>query len=157
MEAEPDPRRPDDSELTGLLRLLHLESDRFAERFGARHGLGRTDLNALALIIDAAGLGAPFSPGGLAARLGLSPSATTALIDRLEAGGHVERARTGGDRRRVTLAMPEAALEEGRRMFAPLGSTFAAAWEQFDDEQRRTVARFMRVSIEAMRAAGDTP
>ena len=84
---------PSDLDLTRLLQTLTVESDRYAERFGSRHGLHRTDVNALALILAAARRGEPMSPSALAKELGLSPSATTALIDRLEAVGHVERER----------------------------------------------------------------
>lgn len=89
---------PTDLDLTRLLQALTVESDRYAERFGARHGLHRTDVNALALILAAARRGEPMSPSTLARDLELSPSATTALIDRLEAVGHVKRERPGGDR-----------------------------------------------------------
>lgn len=143
---------PGDLDLIRLFRAATAASDRFAERFGASHGLHRTDLNALEAIMDAARRGAPMSPSVLAAETGLSPSATTALIDRLESSGHVERVRTGGDRRRVTLAMSEAAFEGGRRMFAPLGRAFGEAWSDFSDEERRTVARFLSRSTDAMRS-----
>ena len=143
-----------DLDLTRLLQTLTVESDRYAERFGARHGLHRTDVNALALILDAARRGDPMSPTALSRKLRLSPSATTALIDRLEALGHVERTRPAGDRRRVALEVPEAALEEGRRMFVPLAEAFAAAWTGFDAAEREVVARFLEVSTEAMREVG---
>lgn len=145
------PPYPGDQELIRLLQTFTVESDRFVERFGARHGLGRTDMNALGFVLDAAGRGEPISPTSLAAKLGLSPSATTALIDRLEASGHLERHRDPDDRRRVTLSMPEAARMDGRRMFAPLAEVFAESWRDFTDEERRTVARFLAGSLEAMR------
>jgi DNA-binding MarR family transcriptional regulator len=143
-----------DLDLTRLLQTLTVESDRYAERFGVRHGLHRTDVNALALILDAARRGDPMSPTVLARALRLSPSATTSLIDRLEALGHVERTRPAGDRRRVALEVPEAALEEGRRMFVPLAAAFAEAWTAFDAAEREVVARFLEVSTEAMREVG---
>ncbi|MEV3937902.1 MarR family transcriptional regulator [Glycomyces sp. NPDC049804] len=143
-----------DLDLSRLLQTLTVESDRYAERFGARHGLHRTDVNALALILAAARRGDPMSPTSLARELGLSPSATTALIDRLEAGGHVERTRPAGDRRRVALEVPESSLEEGRRMFAPLAAAFSAAWTGFDAAEREVVARFLEVSTEVMREVG---
>lgn len=149
------PPRPGDPELIRLLQTLTVESDQFVERFGARHGLGRTDMNALAFVLDAAGRGEPISPSRLAARLGLSPSATTALIDRLEASGHLERRRDPDDRRRVTLVMSEAALVDGRRMFVPLAEVFADSWRGFTDDERRSIARFLSGSIEAMRAVRD--
>ncbi len=149
------PPRPGDQELIRLLQTLTVESDQFVERFGARHGLGRTDMNALGFVLDAAGRGEPISPSRLAARLGLSPSATTALIDRLEVSGHLERHRDPDDRRRVTLSMPEAARVDGRRMFSPLAEVFTDSWRDFTDEERRTVARFLSGSIEAMREVRD--
>jgi len=39
--------------LVRLLRQLTVETDRFAEMFGEAHGLHRTDLNALVVIMDA--------------------------------------------------------------------------------------------------------
>jgi DNA-binding MarR family transcriptional regulator len=143
---------PTDRDLTRLLQTLTVESDRYAERFGARHGLHRTDVNALALILAAARRGEPMSPSALAKELGLSPSATTALIDRLEAVGHVERERPAGDRRRVALHVPEAGLEEGRQMFVPLARAFAESWAGFSPADREVVARFLDVSTEAMKA-----
>jgi len=148
-------QRPDDQRLIRLLQLLTVESDQFVERFGARHGLHRTDMNALAFILDAAQRGEPMSPSKLAARLDLSPSATTSLIDRLEASGHLERHRVPGDRRRVTLSMSEAALIAGRGMFTPLREVFVDSWAEFTDEERRTVARFLTRSIEAMHEVRD--
>ncbi|SDD60520.1 MarR family winged helix-turn-helix transcriptional regulator [Glycomyces harbinensis] len=143
---------PSDLDLTRLLQTLTVESDRYAERFGSRHGLHRTDVNALALILAAARRGEPMSPSALARELGLSPSATTALIDRLEAVGHVERERPSGDRRRVALHVPEAGLEEGRKMFVPLAEAFADSWAGFGPAEREVVARFLDVSTEAMKA-----
>jgi DNA-binding MarR family transcriptional regulator len=154
MTRDPGEPAPTDLDLTRLLRTLTVESDRYAERFGALHGLHRTDVNALALILDAARRGDPLSPTALAGELGLSPSATTALIDRLEALGHVERTRPAGDRRRVALEVPEAALDQGRRMFVPLAAAFATAWSGFDADERAIVSRFLEVSTEAMREAG---
>ncbi|MQM28157.1 MarR family winged helix-turn-helix transcriptional regulator [Glycomyces albidus] len=145
---------PTDLDLTRLLQTLTVESDRYAERFGAVHGLHRTDVNALLVVMDAARRGEPMSPGALARELGLSPSATTALIDRLETLGHVERSRPAGDRRRVALNVPEAAVEANRHLFTPLAIAFAQSWAGFTAEERMVVARFLEVSTEAMKAAG---
>ena len=146
---------PTDRDLIRLFQAATAESGRFAERFGALHGLHRTDVNALEAIMEATVRGDPMSPSILASELGLSPSATSALIDRLEVSGHVERVRGGTDRRRVTLVMSEAAMEDGRRMFEPLGGAFAAAWADFSEAERRVVARFLSRSTETMRSVRD--
>ncbi len=50
-----------------------------------------TDLNALLAVMRAERAGAPLTPGRLGQHLGLSSGATTAVIDRLERAGHVQR------------------------------------------------------------------
>ncbi|MFC5289504.1 MarR family winged helix-turn-helix transcriptional regulator [Actinokineospora guangxiensis] len=138
-----------DDELITLLRALTVESDRFAEMFGEVHGLHRTDLNALAVIMDAARAGRPMTPTALADALHLSYSATTSVVDRLERAGHVERGRSAVDRRKVELGMRERAREVGGAFFAPLRARYVDAWRDMSEEDRAVVARFLRVSIDA--------
>ena len=56
----------------------------------------------------------------LATATGLRPAATTALIDRLEAKGLVERVRDETDRRRVLVRMTEEGMRSTYAMYAPL-------------------------------------
>ncbi len=138
-----------DDLLVLLLRQLTVESDRFAEMFGEKHGLHRTDLNALAVIMDAARMGAPMSPSTLASALHLSASATTAVLDRLERAGHLHRDRSATDRRKVELRMHEKAREIGAEFFMPLGKRYAEAWREMGEDERRAVVRFLRGTIAA--------
>lgn len=143
--AEEDPDRV----LGRLLRQLTVESDRFAEVFGETHGLHRTDLNALVVIMDSATRGETITPGRLARALHLSASATTAVLNRLEAAGHVVRDRDPGDRRRVGLVMAERATRLGHEFFRPLGAELSRAWVEFTDDERATITRFLTASIDA--------
>jgi len=142
----------DNTALVRLLRQLVVESDHFVDLFGQAQGMHRTDLNALALIMDAKGRGEPLSPGRLAEAMHLSASATTSVLDRLEAAGHVERARSTSDRRKVELRAPDGALEWGRRFFAPLDEAFGRAWAGFSDAEKDVVARFLTATVEATAA-----
>lgn len=63
-------------------------------------GLPPTDYHASSLL----SLEGPMSSGQLAARLALSPSATTRLVDRLIAAGLATRVHDETDRRRVLVA-----------------------------------------------------
>jgi DNA-binding MarR family transcriptional regulator len=135
--------------LVRLLRSLTVEADRCAELFGDANGIHRTDLNALTVIMDSHRRGESMSPGRLAAALHLSPSATTAVLDRLEHSGYLERGRSGHDRRKIELRMPAKAMELGHRFFKPLDRQLSQAWEKFDVEQRRVVIEFLRASIDA--------
>ncbi|MFD1936880.1 MULTISPECIES: MarR family winged helix-turn-helix transcriptional regulator [Nonomuraea] len=140
-------------ELMILMRRLNVESDRFVERFATTHGLHRTDLNALVVILDALGAGRPLTPGGLGAALNLSPPATTALIDRLEQAGHVERRRSATDRRKIEVVMNEQAVHLAGRFFAPLGRHLTTTIDAFGPEERRIIGEFLTRSIEATVAA----
>ncbi|MBB6039612.1 MarR family winged helix-turn-helix transcriptional regulator [Phytomonospora endophytica] len=138
-----------DGLLIRLLRQLTVESARFAEMFGEAHGLHRTDLNALAVVMDATRRGRRMSPGSLAAALHLSPSATTSALDRLEASGHLRRTRDPADRRKIELDMTEKARRVGSGFFAPLAVEFGDRWREFTPEERATIVRFLTASIEA--------
>lgn len=138
-----------DLALTRQLRRLTVETDRLAEVLRERLRMHRTDFNALAVIMDSANVGKPLSPGELAESLHLSPSATTALLDRLESAGHVHRERSPSDRRRIELHLREGMLESGRDFFAPLGERYAQAWARFDQQERAVIARFLAASIDA--------
>lgn len=139
----------DDSTLIRHVRRLTLEADRFTQHFGHRHALHRTDLTALVLVLDADGDGHPLSQGDLAHTLGLSASATTSVLDRLQEAGYVERRRDTLDRRRIVLRVREPALELGRALFTPLRRAYARAWRQFDDAERHTIARFLATTVDA--------
>jgi len=138
-----------DRQLGRLIRQLNIELDRFAEMFGEAHGLYRTDLNALVVIMDANRRGESISPTQLARALNLSASATTAVLDRLENAGHLRRNRDLTDRRRVHLVMPERTARLGEQLFGPLGEAYSRAWVEFDADERATIMRFLQLSIDS--------
>jgi len=155
MTRDTDGGGPTDRDLSRLLQNLTVESDKYAERFGAVHGLHRTDVNALVLIMEAARIGEPLSPSALAKELGLSPSATTALVDRLEALGHVERTRPAADRRRVADEMVTHLAPSARNkgctrveVSEPLASAEPSLWKRHRFASRgRTLGRPLGRSI----------
>ncbi|MFL6123176.1 MarR family winged helix-turn-helix transcriptional regulator [Actinophytocola sp.] len=145
-------RMPDDlhdATLARLLRQLTVETDRFAEMFGEAHGLHRTDLNALVVIMAATRRGRQISPGQLARALHLSASATTTVLDRLEIAGYVERDRSSDDRRRVELRMSDRIVRMGEQYFRPLGVEVSRAWARFTPQERVTIIEFLTASIDA--------
>ncbi|WP_258724491.1 MarR family winged helix-turn-helix transcriptional regulator [Cellulomonas sp. NS3] len=82
----------------------------------ARHlGVGPADLRCLDWLADG-----PKTAGELAAATGLRPAATTALIDRLERKGLVERVRSDLDRRQVHVRMTEAGQAVTWEVYRPL-------------------------------------
>jgi DNA-binding MarR family transcriptional regulator len=131
-------------DLVDALRRFTVESDVFVDVFARAHGLGRSDLNAIMWISRGTAAGDPITVGDLAHRLRLSPAAATALVDRLEAVGHVERTRDPNDRRRVTVAMTETAMRVATQFFVPLGVRMNEAAAEFSDEELARTAAIVR-------------
>ncbi|MDO9378335.1 MAG: MarR family transcriptional regulator [Nocardioidaceae bacterium] len=146
---DPDPRYA----VMMLLREVTTATDRYVERRGTARGLHRTHLHALAHVIDAARTDATMTPGRLASVLNLSAPATTALLDRLEAAGHVTRAPSTSDRRSTHVSATPSAIAMGRDLFGPLGTTMMAVVARYTDDEIAVVSRFLTDSVAAIDAA----
>lgn len=130
-------------ELVLLLQQFGQASDRYVESTGSRHKTHRTDMNALAVIMRLERAGTPPTPGDLSRELHLSSPATSAMLDRLERIGHVERLRIDKDRRVVRIKMTAKAQADGRAMFAPLGASMMQVISGYTDAEVKLVSRFM--------------
>jgi DNA-binding MarR family transcriptional regulator len=95
-----------------------------------RFGVGKTDLRALAFL----GHNRDATPKQLAEHLQLSTSATTNLIDRMEAAGLVARVSNPSDRRSSVLELAIEGEDVARRVTEFYEDAFAKAVpaEQFD-------------------------
>lgn len=89
-------------------------------------GLHSTDAAALLEIAAADERDSPLSPARLSERIMLSPSATTALLNRLEQAGHIIRSREHTDRRIITLRSSVDVHERADEFFRPLGARLDA-------------------------------
>lgn len=143
-------RQPVVDDLIDALRLFSVESDVFVDVFARSHGLGRSDMNAIMWISAGTDGGRPLTVGELAARLGLSAPATTALVDRLESAGHVRRTRDPGDRRRVTVTVQETALRLALAYFQPLGRHIADNLTDTGTDELRVATEVVRRVIRAV-------
>jgi DNA-binding MarR family transcriptional regulator len=139
--------------LSEALRAFAVEVEQYIHAAGGVEAIHRTDLSALSHAMDAAAEGNQLTPGELAARMSLSPSATTSMLDRLEAAGHVVRSRTSSDRRLVTVTATAKARETGYRIFFPLASAFESVMEGYTPEQLELVERFLTEITDATRSA----
>ncbi|SCX41182.1 DNA-binding transcriptional regulator, MarR family [Klenkia marina] len=138
-------------EVALLLRRLTVESNRTSAVFGDTHGLHRTDLDALAVVVGAAAAGREMTPGLLATELRLSSPATTALVDRLERAGHLVRERSSTDRRQVVLRVQDRARELAREFFVPMADRVADVLADMPDDDVRVVTAFLHRAVEALR------
>jgi DNA-binding MarR family transcriptional regulator len=86
-----------------LTRELFRQATALSAAITEASGLHHTDAAALRALDAAAG--APITVSRLGADLNLSSGAVTALVDRLERHGMVQRTRDAGDRRRVHVSL----------------------------------------------------
>jgi DNA-binding MarR family transcriptional regulator len=88
------------------------------------------------------------TPTQLGGRLSLSSGAVTALVDRLEKTGHVERRPNPADRRSsVVLPLPEG-LEDASRHLRPVAAELLEATAKLTDEERTAVGKYLEVATE---------
>lgn len=110
----------------------------YDDAVGRALDLGPADLRCLDWLVDG-----PKTAGALATATGLRPAATTALIDRLEARGLVERVRDESDRRRVLVRMTDEGSRSTYAMYAPLVEDGAGLFDGVTDAQLRAMAALL--------------
>lgn len=92
----------------------------------------------------------PITPGELADELGLSRSAASNVIDRLEAAGNLTRERDTSDGRRVILRITDSAAGTMMGNFAPLLQSVEAAVRSMTPAQQEAVTTYLGTVVNAM-------
>ena len=131
--------------VSDLLRAHSSAAPRYAASLAKRMGMGPSELAALEHLQGAG----PMTPGRLGGRLSMSPGAVTALVDRLEARGHVERTPNPRDRRSTLLRETEKALSDSLGHLWPYIEEMRGIEESLTEEERRVISRFLKAAIEA--------
>ncbi|MFD0120248.1 MarR family winged helix-turn-helix transcriptional regulator [Streptomyces virginiae] len=129
-----------------LMESLRIYGGHYADlsrRFATWLGLHSTDATAVLEIAAAEERGTPLSPARLSERISLSTGATTALLNRLEAAGHITRAREHSDRRIVTLRSGAHIQERADEFFGPLADRLDTAMSHYPPQFLEQVEAFM--------------
>jgi len=98
-QADSDRKSAEGADVIAACRRLHAAIDGLDQAAADLLGVSRNDLRCLNLLEHG-----PLPPSHLAVSLGITPGSVTALIDRLEGKGLVERARAPHDRRGVLVS-----------------------------------------------------
>ena len=125
---------------TIALRVLQTSMTDAETAMARRMRLGQTDMAAMTHLASAR---QAVGPSWLSARLGLTPAAATELVDRLEKVGHLTRVRDRTDRRRVNLIPTASTLIEVNDHLRPLLDAVDAVAEEFTDDERSAIRRFL--------------
>jgi DNA-binding MarR family transcriptional regulator len=103
-----------------------------------RVGVNSTDLECLDLIL----MSGPSTAGEIARHTGLTSGAVTALIDRLERLGLVERAADPADRRKVLVRVREDRIGPIAALYAPLEKAMQALLAGYSKEELKLLIDF---------------
>jgi DNA-binding MarR family transcriptional regulator len=109
-----------------------------------RFDLNQTDLEVLDLIF----LREQASAGDLADATGLSSGSVTALIDRLESVGYIERMDDPEDRRRVLIRVCHEAIEPIKATYMGMQKKMFALWSTFEPRDLEIITEFVSRSTE---------
>ena len=139
--------RPEDIEsvdrLMGAMAQLRDAERELSEASSRYMQLGSTDMRALHFLIMCENTGQLATPGAISRRLELSSAATTKLLDRLEAAGHVAREPHPSDRRTVMVRISPSTRAAAERTVGAVQSRRVEAVSRLTPAERETVTAFL--------------
>ena len=140
------------AQLVQDLRAFATTQTEMGRMFARTRNMHTTDAAAVVEILSAEDRARPLTPARLAARLGLSTGATSTLLNRLEAAGHVQRTREHSDRRVVTLHSTPAIHQAADNFFAPLADRLRTALGHYSLDELRIADDIVKRLQETMSA-----
>lgn len=145
--------RDEEYRVVRALRTFTNETELYVAAAGREQHMYRTDLAALAVVMDHTDQGQSVTPGSLSESLNLSASATSAVLDRLEHAGHIRREPHPQDRRSTIVEMTDQARAVGGSMFGRLGAHLGRVMAGYSSDQLAVIAGFVESAGDATRAA----
>lgn len=145
--ASPADGAPTARPATRLLRDLLDVTDDFERALGSQLTVNPTDLDAMQHLI----MSGPLSPTDLARRIGLSPAATTTVIDRLEALHHVRREPNPADRRGIRVVPSEASRARAMATIMPMIMGVDRVLDDFTPDEQVIVTRYLERVVDVYR------
>lgn len=137
-------------ELSWALRELMRTNADITRELARRLGLGVNDVNALDHLLQ----DGPIGPAELGNFLGMRSASATALVDRLERAGHVERRAHPTDRRRLVIEPTRHAVEEVIGVIQPLVASLDSVAEELGPDEREVVSRYLSRVSEVLNSYG---
>lgn len=129
-----------------LLKQLLDVSGRAAPAIARRAELSHSELAALELLMDR-----QRGPAELARNLGVTSAASSGIVDRLVARGHVVREPDQADRRRTRVLITDSARSEVVGHLMPMFLALQDLDASLTEGERAVVSRFLEGAIAAVR------
>jgi len=128
-------RQAVEQDLGAAMRTYQRSVDAFDEAAAIYLGVNRTDMRCLDVLLEQG----QATPGYLADALGLTTGSVTAMLDRLEKLGYVERCPDPGDRRRIQVQPTAQSFAFARKLWGPLV-----------EEGERGLARYTKAELDLL-------
>ncbi len=139
---------PDLSEVSWALREVNRRGGQVDKAVTRRLGIGHNETLALDVLLQSPVAMGPVELGNI---LGIRSASATALVDRLEASGHVRRVRHPTDRRRLIVETTETARRDVLAVLAPLLADVDEIAAGLTDDEAAVVTGYLRRVATAMR------
>ena len=139
--------RPATQRLREILEISHA----FEGRVRRELSVNATDLAAMEHLIQSG----PLAPSELARRIGLTPSAITSVVDRLEKLGHAARSINPDDRRGVVVTASATSRDKAMGLILPMVLAIDATLDGFDPEEQATITVYLDRVLSAYRRFAD--
>ncbi|MDO9395285.1 MAG: MarR family winged helix-turn-helix transcriptional regulator [Herbiconiux sp.] len=146
-------RVPEPDAINLSLREINALSRAFERRLGTVLTVNPTDLQAMEHLISSG----PLTPSELATRLGVTTAASTLVVDRLVALGHVERHPHQHDRRKIVVVPARSSVDRAVDELMPVMFGVASLAASLSPSDREVVERFLASVASVYRAAVDAP
>ncbi|WP_327787137.1 MarR family winged helix-turn-helix transcriptional regulator [Rhabdonatronobacter sediminivivens] len=131
-----------ESRLSAAIMQWQDATQRFDQAVGHRLGLNPAERRCLAMLAHGSQ-----PPSVLAAGVGLTRSAMTALLDRLAGRGLVERQRSARDRRQIQVRATDRARSEVMVLYQPLAEGGAALLARRSPAELKTILAFIEETL----------
>ncbi|HEX6346566.1 MarR family winged helix-turn-helix transcriptional regulator [Umezawaea sp.] len=126
--------------LRELLQVMAVRQQWFERSMAAAMGIDRTSLEVVYHLIARG----PSTPTEIARAAGMSTAATAQVLKRLEAGGHLQRAKHATDRRKVVIAVAPETEARATRYVEPVIEGLDGLLAATDAETREKISWFLR-------------
>jgi DNA-binding MarR family transcriptional regulator len=136
--------------LLHALRMYQAAEAAMRRRTRSAMSMGENELAALRFVIRNGKRQTPVTPTDVAKYLGVSTASTTALLDRLEAAGHITRRRHPTDRRSVHIEATEQAEDSVRATPGDMHERMMAATRGVGAPEADAVVAFFERMTEAV-------
>jgi len=137
--ARRDGRAPQDGDIRGRVQQLGVRQQRFERRLAAELGVDVAGLEAMDHLISTG----PSTPTELARRLEISTAATTLVLNRLEAAGHIRRDRHPSDGRKLVVTAAARSADQAYERVLPMIEGVEALVAEMTPQERATVQTFL--------------